>query len=157
VLGGLAVVQSLLLLLVVALIRPGAPDEAALLGIVLATTWTAMAMGLLISAWVKTENQAVSLIPLALIPQLLFAGQIVPYASMASVLKVISYVILARWAFAGAGHAADIPLRLSTHELAATFGDGFFSIGPLSAVGIMALFAGLFTALTLARLPRAAR
>lgn len=154
VLSGLAVVQTLLLLLVIAVIRPGAPDEAALLGLVLVTTLTAAAMGLLISASVKTENQAVSLIPLALIPQLLFAGQIVPYASMAAPLKAISYVIFARWAFAGAGHSADIASRFPPHQLATTFGHSFFSLPTVVTVCILVLFTALFACRTLARLPR---
>jgi hypothetical protein len=103
VLGVLAAAQSVLLLLVIAPVRPGAPNAGELLALVLATTLTAVSMGLLISASVVTENQAVSLIPLALIPQLLFAGQIVPYAPMASVLKAISTTIFARWAFARLG------------------------------------------------------
>lgn len=157
VLGALAVLQSLLLLGVVALLRPGVPNGAAFVAVVLATTWTAVAMGLLISASVRTDNQAVSLIPLALIPQLLFAGQIVPYAPMAGVLKAITYVIFARWAFAGAGHAAQIPSRLPPHVLTMTFGHGFFSVTPAGAIGILAIFVAVFVAASLMRLPRGAR
>ena len=75
-------------------------------------------MGLLISASVNTESQAVSLIPLALIPQLLFAGQLLPYSSLAPPLRAISNVVFARWALAGAGHIADIAERLPSGQLA---------------------------------------
>lgn len=154
VLWGMAAIQAVTLTLVIALIRPGGPHQGELLIVVLATTWTAVAMGLLISAYVKTENQAVSMIPLALIPQLLFAGQIVPYASMASILKAFSYVIFARWAFAGSGHIVDMPARLPGHELTASFGREFFAIPLAGTVSILLVFTLAFLALVIRRLPR---
>jgi energy-coupling factor transporter ATP-binding protein EcfA2 len=157
VLGSLAAIQALVLVLVIALIRPGAPDQGAILVLVMVTACTAVAMGLVISASVGTENQAVSLIPLALIPQLLFAGQIVPYASMAPILKTLSFAVFARWSFAGAGHAADMPARLLPHNLAASFGGHFFSLPLGGTLAILAVFMFTFVAATLRLLPRAAQ
>jgi ABC-type multidrug transport system ATPase subunit len=154
VLWGMAAIQAVTLTLVIALIRPGGPHQGELLIVVLATTWTAVTMGLLISAYAKNENQAVSLIPLALIPQLLFAGQIVPYASMNSILKAISYVIFARWAFAGSGHIVDIPARLPSHELTASFGRDFFAPPLTVTLCVLIAFMLVFLALTVRRLPR---
>lgn len=157
VLGILGTIQTIVLVLVIALMLPGAPDAGGLLLVVLVTTWTAVAMGLLISSFVGTENQAVSFIPLALIPQLLFAGQIVPYATMTSVLKGVSVVIFSRWAFAGVGHLVDLPARLPAHELHASFGTSFFSLPLAGTFAVLVGFALAFLGFTLRQLPRQAR
>ena len=61
-------------------------------------------MGLLVSAVVRTQDQATSLIPLAVIPQLLFAGAIVPLARMAEPRGDLPTSIFAHWALAGDRH-----------------------------------------------------
>ena len=154
VLGLLGTLQAVILVLVVVLIRPGMPHQAQVLLLVLLTVWVSIAMGLLISASVGTENQSVSLIPLALIPQLLFAGQIVPYGSMPSVLKGISTIIFARWAFAGVGRAVDLPGRLPPHALASSYGHEFFAHSVGYYAGILAAFFLAFLAITLVLLRR---
>lgn len=148
VLGLLGTIQAVVLLLVVVLIRPGMPHQPQVLLLVLLTVWVSIAMGLLISASVGTENQSVSLIPLALIPQLLFAGQIVPYGSMPSLLKAISTVVFARWSFAGVGRAVDLPGRLSPRVLASSYGHDFFSHPVGFYAGVLAAFLFVFLAIT---------
>ncbi len=55
-------------------------------------------LGLLCSAFARTEFQAVQFIPLVMVPQLLLAGIIVPRASMAHWLQWISNVLPASYA-----------------------------------------------------------
>ena len=60
-------------------------------------------MGLAISSAVTTEDQATSFNPLALIPQLLFAGAIVPLIQMGAPIELLSRVMFAngRWPRSG--------------------------------------------------------
>ena len=81
--------------------------------ILLATGFAAVCMGLLISAVVSTEDQAMSVIPLAVIPQLLFAGTIVPLAQMPEPAQSISYAIFSQWALASIGDAVDMNERIA--------------------------------------------
>lgn len=57
-----------------------------------------VALGLLCSAFARTEFQAVQFIPLMMVPQLLLAGIIVPRALMAAWLQWISNVLPASYA-----------------------------------------------------------
>src|SRR5438067_9426953 len=66
--------------------------------IVLITAMVGIALGLLVSAVVKTSEMATSMVPLILIPQILFSGLVgVPQNTA----RVISTVIPATWAFDG--------------------------------------------------------
>ena len=66
--------------------------------IVLITAMVGIALGLFISAIVKTSEMATSMVPLILIPQILFSGLVgVPQNTA----RVISTVIPATWAFDG--------------------------------------------------------
>jgi len=68
------------------------------LAIVLMTAMVGIALGLLVSAVVKTSEMATSMVPLILIPQILFSGLVgVPQNTA----RVISTVIPATWAFDG--------------------------------------------------------
>jgi ABC-type multidrug transport system ATPase subunit/pSer/pThr/pTyr-binding forkhead associated (FHA) protein len=68
------------------------------LAIVLITAMVGIALGLFVSAIVKTSEMATSMVPLILIPQILFSGLVgVPQNTA----RVISTVIPATWAFDG--------------------------------------------------------
>jgi ABC transport system ATP-binding/permease protein len=68
------------------------------IAIVLITAMVGIALGLFISAIVKTSEMATSMVPLILIPQILFSGLVgVPQNTA----RVISTVIPATWAFDG--------------------------------------------------------
>src|SRR5256714_4732031 len=68
------------------------------LTIVLITAMVGIALGLFVSAIVKTSEMATSMVPLILIPQILFSGLVgVPQNTA----RVISTVIPATWAFDG--------------------------------------------------------
>jgi hypothetical protein len=66
--------------------------------IVLLTAMVGLALGLLVSAMVKTSEMATSLVPLILIPQILFSGLVgVPQSTA----KLIGTLMPATWAFDG--------------------------------------------------------
>ena len=64
-----------------------------------------MSLGLFISAFARTEFQAVQFMPAFVFPQLLLCGLLVPRARMEHVLEVISYGLPLTWAFDGLSHA----------------------------------------------------
>lgn len=66
--------------------------------VVMLTAMVGLALGLLVSAMVKTSEMATSLVPLILIPQILFSGLVgVPQSTA----KVIGTLMPATWAFDG--------------------------------------------------------
>ena len=159
-LAGVATVQTLVLALIVLTIHPleqGFADYLALHGLLVLTSIAAAGMGLAISAAVRTEDQATSFIPLALIPQLLFAGAIVPVERMGGIIETLSNAAFARWALAGSGGVADINDRFADNPALARlneYGASFFDLAPGRAAGILAFFAFCFLALAYAMLLR---
>jgi ABC-type multidrug transport system ATPase subunit/ABC-type multidrug transport system permease subunit len=158
VLAGLAGAQVGLLLLVAFLLRPlqsGAGTYVELIVVCWLTAFAAVTMGLALSASVRSQEQATSLIPLALIPSLLFGGAIVPYATMTAPLKVVSDLVFIRWAFAGGGQVLDINERIARRRgRASIFGTDFFVLSFPGTVLILLGFTAVFVALTMVLLRR---
>ena len=142
----LTCVQVVLLMTLAFAIQPiGGADvtEYVSVGLILlACAWAAVTMGLAVSAVAQSVDQATSFVPLILIPQLLFAGAVVPYESMQGIARALSFLVVASWGFAAAGSAIGMNERLagSPPDLK-TFGTGFFDLGP--ATGFIAI--GVFT------------
>ena len=105
----------------------------------------------------SSEDQATSFIPLTLIPQLLFAGAIVPVARMAEPIASISAAVFARWSLAGVGGAVEMDERLAaTPRLAEAAGYGdFFDVraGEMAVVllGFLVVFFVAAAAMTARR------
>ncbi|HYU59321.1 MAG TPA: FHA domain-containing protein [Solirubrobacterales bacterium] len=154
VLIGLVAVQALLYAGVLLVFRPldsGFSTYVTLVGLLIATGVTAVTMGLLVSSLVRTQDQATSLIPLAVIPQLLFAGAIVPLARMAEPARTLADAVFAQWSLAGIGTAVDMNARLASDpEFAQVnrFGSDFFDLAAGAAFAVQAAFAILFLAAT---------
>src|SRR4051812_39891942 len=163
VLIGLVAVQTLLYAGLLLAFRPldasfGA--YATVLGLLVATGIASVTMGLLVSSVVRTQDQATSLIPLAVIPQLLFAGAIVSLERMAEPARILADTIFAQWALAGIGTAVDMNSRLAGDPEFANvnrFGDHFFDLAAGPAFAIQAGFAVLFLAATAVLLRRSLR
>ncbi len=64
-------------------------------------------MGLVLSAMVRTNEAAIALVPLLLIPQVILGGLIVPIEDMKKPMQVATYPMLARWGFEGLLHAEN--------------------------------------------------
>ena len=116
VLFTIATAQTVLLVAIVFVLRPphGGGGGALSLVIILSIgSWLAVILGLIVSAAASSEDQAVAVIPLLLVPQMLFAGLIVPYPAIPGALKIVASLAPTRWIFAAAGHALDMNARLS--------------------------------------------
>jgi ABC-type multidrug transport system permease subunit len=104
---------------------------ATILGLLILTCFASVAMGLLMSAAVRTQDQATSFIPLVLVPQLFFGGSIVAIATMSTPLQALSNAVVAKWAYAGLGSAIDLNARIAhspAYAKVSTFGDDYFAI-----------------------------
>lgn len=142
VLGALACVQTAVLAAVAFQIAPlerGVATYVAVIVLLLLATLVALASGLLLSATASTEDQAASLLPLLLVPQLLCAGAIVGVKDMGS-LKVLSAVISARWTLAGSGSALALPGGRSADDGFRSFYGGFFDAPWSVSALVLALF-----------------
>lgn len=113
VLGGLLLFQVLLLIASV-WIFIGHPEEGTAFGSMpfagyLLTAWltafSAAGLGLLVSALVKTTDQAVSVAPFLLIPQILFADII---CGLSGIAEKLSYLVGCRWSCLAYGALAGI-------------------------------------------------
>ncbi len=152
VLFGLVAVQTVLNAGVLLIFRPLHEPVSAYLGVFLllvVTGFAAVGMGLLLSSVASSEDQSMTMLPLALIPQLLFSGTIVTVARMAQPAKSIAYVIFNRWALAGLGTQVGMNGRMAHDPQFARenpFGLHFFNVKLLPAVLIQLGFLAVFTA-----------
>jgi ABC-type multidrug transport system ATPase subunit/pSer/pThr/pTyr-binding forkhead associated (FHA) protein/ABC-type multidrug transport system permease subunit len=159
----IAAMQCLLLLAVVAALRPfhlSIGGYAEVLGLLILTSWSMVGLGLLVSTIARSVDQATSVIPLLLIPQLLFGGALVALDRMGAVIKVVADLTVSRWAFAGVGNAIEMNSRLVEEPRAAKlsgYGTDFFSLQPGAAALVLLGFTAaalLACALLLARRSR---
>jgi ABC-type multidrug transport system ATPase subunit len=154
VLFALAALQTVALAAIVLAFRPLGEEPTAYLAVgalLVLTSLVAVAMGLVISAWVRSQDQATSFIPLALIPQLFFAGAIVGVEKMGEPVALISKAAFAQWAFAGSGTAIDMEARIAADRPFAktnSFGPDFFDLRLWMAAAVLIGFLVLFFALT---------
>ncbi len=83
-----------------------------------------MSLGLFISAFARTEFQAVQFMPAVVFPQILLCGLLVPRAQMAHPLEVISWFLPLTWAFDGLSHAVqgDLGGGVVVRDAAIVFG-----------------------------------
>jgi ABC transport system ATP-binding/permease protein len=138
----LVAVQVTLLVGVVITLQPlhvSAGGVGQLLLLAILTGWTSVAMGLAVSCAARTVDQAAGAVPLLLMPQLLFAGALVPLARMPGVVSALANVTFARWSYAGLGNAAAMSGRLSSdpNSPALGFASNFFTLKPVIAAGIL--------------------
>ncbi len=108
--GGLALAQTLLISAVVLLVFK-APDSELIswpLGFGITTFLTLVAstsLSLMLSALVKTENEGNGILPLIMIPQIIFSGVLFTLEGWSSNL---SWFMLSRWSIGAYGSLADV-------------------------------------------------
>jgi len=109
--GGLIAIQILLLVGILIPVVPLQGSVVGLLGVSLLAGWSSMAMGLLISTIARTELQAIQLVPLVILPQIMLSGILLPVtgdkASTAAVW--LSKPVLLRWAYGGILQVEYVP------------------------------------------------
>jgi ABC-type multidrug transport system ATPase subunit/pSer/pThr/pTyr-binding forkhead associated (FHA) protein len=159
----LAAMQCVLLVAVAAVIQPlhnGLDAYLALAGLLVLTSWSTVALGLVVSTLARSVDQATSLIPLLLIPQLLFGAALVPFARMGAAIKVIADLMVSRWAFAGGGHAIHMNARLADAPRVSAlsgYGTKFFSLNEGIAAAILVGVTAALLLLTAAILAQRSR
>ncbi|MGI8726229.1 MAG: ATP-binding cassette domain-containing protein [Solirubrobacterales bacterium] len=107
----LIIAQTVALFGVTILLQPlSSPPTVYLqvLGLVVLTGIAAGAMGLALSARVGTTSQATAAVPLLLVPQILFAGAVVPVAVMPPGINLIPFLMISRWGLSSAGEALGL-------------------------------------------------
>ena len=116
VLGALTIVQCAVMALI-ALARQGSHDQGSLLSsptleLIIAAVLAGvagMALGLLISALASTADQAMTVLPVVLLLEMLLAmGGLFPDVVDKPVLKQLSYVASTQWSFAAAASSVDL-------------------------------------------------
>jgi ABC-type multidrug transport system ATPase subunit len=142
----LSAAQVVLVMVVVVALRLGGQSPAAilqLLGLAVAVAWTSVALGLVVSAAARSIDQATGVVPLLLIPQLLFAGALIPLARMPRAVEALASLSYARWAFAGMGSAAGLQGQFqASGDAASALGldPRFFALTPGTAAIVLAVF-----------------
>jgi hypothetical protein len=87
----------------------------ALMGVSVLVGWVGMALGLLVSASFRSSEAAVGTLPLLLIPQIAFAGLLVPVRDMGAAAKALTWLMIQRYGFEAAiksGEALATPSRV---------------------------------------------
>lgn len=146
VLGVVAIAQTMLMALIVFTLRPVGNDppggaQQVVLVLVLCSL-CGVAMGLVVSAYARSEDQATSFLPLVLLPQLLFGGAIVPTSELVQPVRALSALVAAQWGFAGAGHAIDMNQRIAGDAVfvqASRYDHAFFAHSLLVVVFVLIL------------------
>ncbi|MEM6612779.1 MAG: ATP-binding cassette domain-containing protein, partial [Cyanobacteria bacterium P01_C01_bin.72] len=108
--GGLALIQTLLISAVVLLVFDVPKSELIpwSVGFIITTFLTLLAstsLSLMLSALVKTENEGNGILPLVMIPQIIFSGVLFNLEGWSSKL---SWLMLSRWSIGAYGSLADV-------------------------------------------------
>jgi ABC transport system ATP-binding/permease protein len=158
VLFGLSFVQVVILVAVTVALQPLHATPAVVLqvgGLCLLAAWASVGMGLVLSARARSADQASSAVPLLLLPQLLFAGAIIPTSLMPFPIQVLSQLTYSRWALVGAGNALGLDGTLSSDATAvAGYQREFFAQGPAVAAAALLLFTVLLLGIAAGALNR---
>ena len=125
-------------------LRPLHDDPAAYVALgvtLLLTGCVSVAMGLVVSSAAASQDQATSFVPLVLIPQLFFAGAIIPVTRMSEPIETLSSFVYAKWAFATSGSSIDLSERLLSQPGRGRilYGD-FFDLSLVVGTGMLAVF-----------------
>lgn len=119
VLLALSIIQAALLVVIVhlraqfpAVGASGLPGVVEIFGAVLLVTFASTGLGLLLSAAVGREDRVMSLMPLFLIPQIVFAGVVFKLEGSA---RLVSWLTFSRWGIEAMGATVNLP---ELHRLA---------------------------------------
>jgi ABC transport system ATP-binding/permease protein len=120
---------------------------ASLLVTLLVEAVSALALGLFASATVSNAAQAALALPMLCFPQVLFAGAVVPVASMAAPGRWLSLGLANRYSFEALGRSLGLDQLTSTFPAMRGYGDTFSGTAAYRWL-VLAGFAGVFTLAT---------
>lgn len=112
VLGVICLLQSAILVGIVHLVDPFPGTFLSGIGeiylTILLTSWAGLMMGLLVSAIVTNNELATSLIPLLLLPQVIFSGTLFPLTKQYPFLQWLGAIFPIRWSMAALGSSVGL-------------------------------------------------
>ncbi len=113
VLGGVAIVQSIVLIALCSLggllvAGMGPATYAALAGLLALTFLGGISLGLFLSAVSSNPDFATSMVPLILLPELIFSGVLAPISRMTELAQAVAQLAVAKWAFELMAHATGL-------------------------------------------------
>jgi len=154
VLGLVSLCQCLLLISLVSLkisLGVDAGGWFTLLGVLFLGALNAVLLGLVVSAWAQSGDQAITLAALLLLLQVIFSG-LVPLERMNTAFGAIASICALRWSYGGLCGVTDLADRWEALGLGRQVGDVFrtqagMALGVLGACGALALLVAA-TALT---------
>ncbi len=161
VLGGLSVMQCLVLVGGVFLGCGCRAPVLPALGICVLLALVGLGVGLLLSAFSRSSEVAISMVPTLLLPMIMFGGALVPLADMSQAARAVAQAMPTRWAFEGlvlleSGERPlwEVPSLPGTPPAAATwkdFADRYFARHVRTDLTTdAAVLAGMFGLLVLA-------
>jgi len=103
VLSILCLLQCIMMFFMASALTEFRPDVPQFVGILVITALCAMMLGLLVSACAPSDNIAMAIVPVLLIPQLLFADAVVQLSGLAK--NIAYYLIVSFWSFDGLLHS----------------------------------------------------
>lgn len=154
VLGVLSGLQSAALLLIVSWRIPLHADldvAAAMFLMLWATALVATLMGLTVSAMARTSDQAVSLMPLVIIPQVVFSGVLLPLEDLKQAVRGLTSLAASRWCTGGLCDLLDLTRRYTDAGLSRSQPE-IFDTTSGAAWAALAFFAVAFSAASLTAL-----
>jgi ABC transport system ATP-binding/permease protein len=146
----LSTVQTLLMILVVLLLHRldvSFGDIVVISALAILTSWVSVTLGLVVSTLARSVDQAAGVVPLVLIPQLVFAGAVIPLERMPGLANALAQAVYARWSYAGMGSAMDLDGRISSTPGASEalgFGRSFFRVDAVASAAGLVCFLIIF-------------
>ena len=77
-------------------------------GVLMLLSMVGCALGLTISSAAATPDQAMTWVPMVLLPQMMLAGIMIPIQDMTKVMEALSHVVAIKWAFAALGNLSGL-------------------------------------------------
>ena len=153
VLGGLCVLQCVILIGVVHWGCNLQGPWLAMLGLLVLTALAGVALGLLVSALARTSEVAVALVPLLLLPMVILGGALIPRHDI--VAPAVADVMPSRWAFEGlllleteGREVGPSGAQQGAPSVNPDMAEGYFPGGDrLGVAGCVAVLAGMLVAL----------
>jgi ABC-type multidrug transport system ATPase subunit len=116
ILGALCFLQCLMLLVITYFVLDFWGNPFIHLGVLWLCSLAGLGMGLMLSALVRTNEAAIALVPILLIPQVILGGAIMPIDKMNAPTRAASHSTVTRWGFEGLLHAEHLS---DAYEIAA--------------------------------------
>lgn len=110
---GIALIQNVVFLAIMLLILPfpfsGPRMFLEFVGMLYLVSIAAIVLGLFVSALVGSVDESNSIVPILLIPQVVFAGAVIPLAKMPAFTQPIANLVISRWGWESVGRIFDVP------------------------------------------------